>query len=651
MKKIKINILAILAALLACGSFTSCTDYLDKAPESDISEDEAFKNFKNFQGFVEEMYFCLPNFTTCYWNNSFNWGEDEFTGINETYMMCDKVDKGDFWGWQAEHDGWGCGFLDINGFDPVAYCDLTKGTQVTLWQGAWYAIRKANLGLANLERLTEASREERDMIKGQLLFFRGFYHFMLMQYFGGLPYIDEVLGSSALSNPRLTYAECAEKAAEDLRAAADLLPINWDSTQPGAFTKGKNDLRINKIMALGYLGKNLLWAGSPLMTNDPNLAAHGGTPRPSNALGYNEDFCKLAAEAFGELLTLVEAGQTQYKLVAFKNYKSLFLTHQQGGLMPGSTEAIYRNPCSDWNRSNWGQTSDYCSKKINKSNICYHPTANYVNYYGMANGLPLDDPDSGFDPTHPWKGRDPRFYHDIRFDGCDLVPCGDEEAKPVRYAPLYTDGALRSPTEGSRSGYLNYKFILETFNQWDKMGGQDNYGANNHMLIPYMRLADVYLMYAEAACNAKGSASGKSDNCSLTAEAAINVVRERAGVAPVNRKFTGSLDKFMSEVRRERAVELAFESHRFTDLRRWMLIDKYPYNIKTSQEFTRAGSTSGIDKDSSVGINKNDPTQNEVLGWSEKVVVERNLSSKHYWLPLKVKDVSMYPEFYQNPGW
>ncbi|MDE6796360.1 MAG: RagB/SusD family nutrient uptake outer membrane protein, partial [Muribaculaceae bacterium] len=268
MKKIKIYIFAVLAAFMACGNLTSCTDYLDKAPESEISEDEAFKNFKNFQGFVEEMYFCLPNFTTCYWNNSWNWGEDEFTGINETYMMCDKVDKGDFWGWQSEHDGWGCGFMDIGGFDTSKYSDV--GQHPTLWKGAWYAIRKANLGLANMDRLTQATQEERNMIEGQLYFFRGFYHFMLMQYFGGLPYIDEVLGSAALDNPRLSYAECAEKAAEDLQKAALLLPIDWDSTQAGAATKGNNKLRINKIMALGYLGKNLLWAGSPLMNNDPN---------------------------------------------------------------------------------------------------------------------------------------------------------------------------------------------------------------------------------------------------------------------------------------------------------------------------------------------------------------------------------------------
>ncbi len=637
MKKLKKYIFPLLVAGIACVPLTGCTDYLDKAPESELSAEEAFKNFKNFQGFVEELYFCVPNFTTCYWNNSFNWGDDEIIGINETYMMGAKVDNGDFWGWQAQHDGWACGFMDINNFDTGRYADVSW--HPTLWKGSWYGIRKANLGLANLDLLTEATKEQKDMIKGQLLFFRGFFHFQLMQYFGGLPYIDEVLGSGKLTLPRLKYQECADKVAEDLRAAADLLPINWDTTSTGAPTRGNNDLRINKIMALGYLGKNLLWAGSPLM----NYASDNGR-------SYNADFCKRAAEAFGELLSLVESGQTQYALVDFKDYKELFLTHAKGGLMPGSTEAIYRNPSPDWNRSNWGQTNDYGSKKITTAGTCYQPTANYVNYYGMANGLPLDDPDSGFDKQHPWKGRDPRFYHDIRFDGCKLELGGNKQADPVRYAPLYTGGALRSPSEGSRTGYLNYKFVRDDFNQWDNQGA-GNWGANNHMLIPYMRLADIYLMYAEAACNATGAPAGKSSNCSLSAIDAVNVIRDRAGVEHVNAKFTGNLDSFMSELRRERAVELAFEAHRFNDLRRWLLIDKYPYTIKTSQEFTRVGDLTGIEADSSKGVNIKDPSENEVIGFHEEVILTRNFTEKHYWLPLKIDDTSMYVEFGQNPGW
>lgn len=145
----------------------------------------------------------------------------------------------------------------------------------------------------------------------------------MMAYWGGLPYVDQVLDATQeLTLPRLSYQECADKAAADFQRAAELLPIDWDTTAPGLVTVGKNQLRINKIMALGYLGKNYLWAGSPLMKNGAQL---GGT----QTYNYDEAYCQKAAEAFGELLNLVESGQTQYALAGY-NYSNIY-DHEKSG--------------------------------------------------------------------------------------------------------------------------------------------------------------------------------------------------------------------------------------------------------------------------------------------------------------------------------
>ncbi len=612
--------------LAGMAGFTACTDYLDKAPESDISETDPYKNFNNFQGFTEELYMCVPDFAKGYWTNSWNWGEDEILNVNCNYHMTYKVDQGDFWGWQSGYDGWQSGWMDRNDFDT----NPDERFKKSLWRGAWYGIRKCNMGLANMDLLTDATQEEKNLIKGQLLFFRGWFHFQLIQYFGRLPYIDTVLSASeTFSEPQLDYQPFADKVAADLRAAADLLPIDWDNTAAGRATLGKNQMRANKIMALGYLGKNYLWAGSPLMNKQSTGSA-----------SYNKDYCQKAASTFGELLQLVESGQTQYSLVDFADYSKLFYTNDGSGTLPGSTEAIFRAfSNSGWQNSAYGLGKQFTpmarningSEVIGEPGILTQPTANYVNYYGMANGLPLDAEGSGFDNTHPWKDRDPRFYHDIIYDGETVVQSDGTIAN------LYTDGSFRGQdTEGSRTGYLLYKFIPLNCNKIEQGWG---WSPQLHIAVSYMRLADIYLMYAESVAEGNDNVNAKAV-CDLSALDAINKIRQRAGVAEVDSRYTGSVDAFMQELRRERAVELAYEGHRFNDLRRWLLLDKAPYNKKTSQEFIRSGQ-----------FDEKNPQDNAVSGWSEKEILTRNFSEKHYWLPLKKSDVTIYPEFKQNPGW
>lgn len=651
--KIKTLLLTGCVSLALGTSLSSCQDYLDKEPDSTVSADDAFANFRNFQGFVEEIYNCIPDKEKCNYCPSWNWGDDEIFNPEADNRMTHQVDLGNFRAWEStgnwlKRDG---ASTSTNKFDHG------------IWNHAWYCIRKCNLGLQNIDKFVTGSAEEKKLIEGQLYFFRAWWHEEMMQYFGGMPYVDTYLDTNAeLNLPRLSYQECADKAAADFRKAADLLPINWDKTSAGAATQGKNDLRINKIMALGYLGKTYLWAASPLMKN----GAQTGASKNGKTYDYDQEYAKKAAEAFGELLSLVEAGQTQYALAEFKYkdiynheksddanscFSDIFYTKKQNWKMPGTVEAIFRGPSPDFNGSNWN-TSKVFGPKVQKvvahDNVIHQPTANLVEAYGMANGEPIylvengqyvPNPKSGFDPKHPFKNRDPRFYHDIVFDGFKYLNGSPGQYADLQYCQLYTGGNMRPIENASRTGYFIQKLVPHTCNEVDK---DYDWGAAFHCYLPYMRLADIYLMYAEA-CAAFGGATGKSSNFGKTAEDAINTLRDRCGAGHVAPEFVADNHKFMDEVRREREVELSFEGFRFCDLQRWLLLTEAPYNQKFSQEFDRV--------ESADFYKNHDPKDAEVANYRRELILTRNFNTKHYWFPLPIKETQLYPEFNQNPGW
>ena len=651
--KIKTLMLTGCVSLALGTSLSSCQDYLDKEPDSTVSADDAFANFRNFQGFVEEIYNCIPDKEKCNYCPSWNWGDDEIFNPEADNRMTHQVDLGNFRAWETtgnwlKRDG---SSTSTNKFDHG------------IWNHAWYCIRKCNLGLQNIDKFVTGSAEEKKLIEGQLYFFRAWWHEELMEYFGGMPYVDTFLGDNAEQRlPRLTYQECADKAAADFRKAADLLPINWDKTSAGLATQGKNELRINKIMALGYLGKTYLWAASPLMKN----GAQAGASKNGKTYDYDQEYAKKAAEAFGELLSLVETGQTQYALAEFKYsdiynhersadanscFSDIFYTKKQNWKMPGTVEAIFRGPSADFNGSNWN-TSKVFGPKVQKvvahDNVIHQPTANLVEAYGMANGEPIYlvengqyvlNPKSGFDPKHPFKNRDPRFYHDIVFDGFKYLNGTPGQYADLQYCQLYTGGNMRPVANASRTGYFIQKLVPHTCNEVDK---DYDWGSALHCYLPYMRLADIYLMYAEA-CAAFGGATGKSSNFGKTAEDAINTLRDRCGAGPVAPEFVADSHKFMDEVRREREVELSFEGFRFCDLQRWLLLTEAPYNQKFSQEFDRV--------ESADFYKNHDPKDAEVANYRRKLILTRNFDAKHYWFPLPIKETQISSEFRQNPGW
>lgn len=660
--KYNINIKSLLfgsLCLLTAGvSLTSCKDWLEKDPESIVAEDEAFKNFSNFQGYIEEIYSKIPNKININYCSGWNFGDDAVHNPEGYAHIDHQVDLGNYRTWYNNSQFY------------------LNGDRYSLWTSSWYCIRKCNMGIENIGSLV-GTDEERDILLGQLYFFRAWWHFELISFFGGLPYIDKAFEASEIPElPRLSFQECANRCAEDFQMAYTLLPKNWDDTLPGMETSGKNDLRVNKFMALCYLGKCYLWAGSPLMkeyekTKNGGVAQLLGASSNGKTYDYDIEYCKKAAEAFGTALEMVRKKEVPYALAEYKysniydhtpdensetNFSDIFISVDNWN-MPGSTEAIFRGIYPGMYLAKWRYAETF-GPKINNvvdgDNVIQHPTGNLVDQYGMANGEPIYlvengklvyNEESKWDSLHPYLNRDPRFYHDIVFDGFHYIlqtEGVDALQKELEYCPLYTGGTERNIANASSTGYFFQKLVPHQCNEGDKW-----YDKSMVCYIPYMRLADIYLMYAEAQ-GAVGGAKSKSTTSTLTAVDAINVLRERVNsddfpMENVKSRFTSSKEKFLDEVRRERAVELSFEGFRWFDLQRWLLLTEPPYTVKYSHEFERT--------ENDKWYTTNDPKKAKVANFHREDLITRRLDSKHYWFPLPDEDTYLYNGFPQNPGW
>lgn len=664
-----------LLLIAGSASFTSCTDWLDKDPEAIIPEDEAFKNYHNFQGYIEEIYGMVPNIIGANYCSGWNMGDDAVHNTDGYAHIDHQVDLGNY--------------RDIWDRETPKQCWL-NGARTSLWKNSWYCIRKCNMGIEKINaNAFVGPTETRDILLGQLYFFRAWWHFELISFFGGLPYVDKTFDAAEIPElPRLSFQECANRCAEDFEKAYNLLPLKWDETLTGMETSGNNDLRVNKFMALCYLGKCYLWAGSPLMkefekTKNGGVAQLLGASSNGKTYDYDIEYCKKAAEAFGKALDMVVKGQVDYKLAEYNyagelgiynhtiegsaddldDYSTIFFIHGKFD-MPGTTEAIFRGvPDGAYGVAIWNHAKIFGPKVaglVEHDNIIHHPTANLVDQYGMANGQPLYfvengqlvlNPKAGWDPEHPYKNRDPRLYHDIVFDGFHYVLQPEvliKEQKPHEYCSLYTGGAMRDLKNGSSTGYFIQKLVPHQCNIGDKW-----YDHSLQAYIPYMRLADVYLMYAEARAAIATKVqdfSERPEYCRyLSAVEAINKLRDRVstGEYPMEHLVPECLDTrehFLDEIRRERAVELAFEGFRWNDLQRWLLLTEPPYTVKYSHEFER------LEADKFFTSGK-DPKDAKIGNFHSVPLITRRLESKHYWFPLPDEDTFLYSGFDQNPGW
>jgi hypothetical protein len=506
------------------------------------------------------------------------------------------------------------------------------------WGNGWYGIRKANLAIKNIGLLVNGTQAERDLILGQAYFFRAYLHFEILRHWGHIAYIDTVWqATDVIEPPQITYKQCAARIDADLRKAISLLPVTWDGYPADGVTSGVNAGRVTRGAAWAIAGMNALYAASPLMAQDET------SPNNPDSTKWDIEQAKVAAEAYGEVLKLAAPaiaggdGTGGYDLELWKDY------HYNFWALDSKTqtgkEVVWTYPNTQSKRWNYG---DMYIDKMGAWGTYYSPTANYVENFGMKNGLPIADPASGYKPNRPWDNRDPRFYYNIVKDSDRLVVNPPASAVQYTWVEFFIGGFARN-SSNSVTGYGYKKYYGRQCNQYD-----NKWGGNFYYDVPIVRLAGVLLEYAEAVNEAYGPTGHSVNLPTFTAIDAVNKVRNRVMCPPytntypdlydfqvggtplpnVDAKYTANKDIFRQAIRNERAVELAFESKRWNDMRRWGIASNVKWREKWELQFDKAHTF-----------------------FTKVLQVTSVFEPKHWWLPFKVKDAALYPTFKQNPGW
>ncbi len=538
------------AALLLLFFMTGCIeDYLDKAPESGLSKEEVFSKRENFRNYFEAVYSGGRKDvygTTGDWNikcayplkmnlmNDYPWSclTDEADGgrLKDTQT----IRQGRMGSYQGHrHFTYNCGFYALLG--PM-----------------FSVIRTANTALENIGMLKDASQEEKWDLIGQAHFVRAFAHFELYRNWGGMPYIDYVIGSDdEWDIPRLSNFETAQKIAADFDSAAIYLEkAHKMRRDPGPGSAGhlnNPEQEIpNGVAALAFKSRALLYGASPLSNANNDMEAW-----------------KKAAAASWEAIQVAE--QYGYALQDSAGYKLNFV---------GTTytnEQIWAWYALEFNYRYYGTFLNpgvFANGKTGWSGEC--PSQNTVDRFETKWGDPLRTPAERdeaatlghYNEQDPYNARDPRFYIDIMYNQAPILGFGKAHIyyEVVDGAVQY--GQLIDPSYAgiTRTGYYTRK-------TW---GDQS---VNNQVLVkitdPLMRLAELYLNYAEAANEAYGPNS-PAPGASMSAVQAVNLIRNRVGMTNVQSKFTGNKEIFRERIKNERFVEFCLEGgHYFHDIRRW----------------------------------------------------------------------------------
>lgn len=527
--KIKYSILIVMA--MAC--FTGCNDdFLDVKPLDKYSDAAVWEDPVLVQSYVNNIYMGIPY---------------PFT----TLMLSSCVDESmAVWDWESSlvtQSQLSPSYLAIfdNGF-------WTGSLRYMTWNNMYRNVRACNLFFEKIEDVEFPDPAVKEDLIGQVTFLRAYFYHQLVALYGGVPLITKAYtATDDFQVARNTYEQCIDFIVSECDKAAQIL----GSTGKAYASKGA---------ALALKSRVLLYAASDLYNTNGSWADGYSNPElvsyTSGDRAARWQAAKAAAKAVIDLgLYELYGGESPATPeAATENFTGLFLNdgNQEDIFLQfydvlhntdwdGPNPGLFNGP-NGWH--NWGGNT---------------PTGQLADAFEMNDGTQFD----WNNPAHasdPYANRDPRFYATILYEGARWRPRPADvvDADPlgmVQVGNYDKNGTIvpgldtrKSPIEdwnGSYTGYYLRKFIDPSINhQYDKQQ------------LPWRRFryAEILLNYAEACLEL-----GEEEE----ARTYMNKIRARAAMPAI----TESGDQLMARYRNERRVELAYEEHRFYDVRRWMI--------------------------------------------------------------------------------
>ena len=496
------------------------------------------------------------------------------------------------------------------------------------WALIYKYVRSCNIFFSKIENVPYTDDAAKNLIKGEVHFLRAFLYFNLSSEFGGVPIITKAYTlTDSTAVPRNTYEETMQFIVSECDSAAALLPLT--PTTPA------DNGRATKGAAMALKARALLYAASDLFNSkaswasgytNPELVSYTNTDASSRQARWQA--AKDAAKAVMDLgiynlygsLTPASADE------ASTNYTNIFL-------LQSTPEDIFVKYFTTKVDENW---DGYNPGLYNQPNG-YHcwgsncPLGQLVDSYEMQDGTPFSW-DNPAEKADPYANRDPRFYSSINYNGAPWRqrPSDVKPSEPTNHIQTGTyqkwDGTQmitvagvdtrESPFEnwnGTHTGYFMRKFMDPTID-----------AQNYKQTVPwrYFRYTEILLNYAEACLGL-----GQEDE----AKTYINMIRARAMMPPIN--STGT--QLISDYRNERKVELAFEEHRFFDVRRWLIAD---------QSYSNPGKGAFA----LYPLNPDHTTSDKPI-YSVRDVKQQSWNPRFYLIPISLDEMNKNPQLIQNP--